>query len=477
MYIYTSSAIDEHNQYYVSKYSKIARKVVMRLKWKCLLGVIGIILLGTNVKAYDNTDTYIVDLKKTVSFYSESQSGKDYHIVTEEELKELLEMDIVEYYEPNYEVKLLGDYWNLDAIETEFAWDMGCYGNDVRIAVIDSGCSLVGDIDKNVDNGYNYINQNTDTTDNVGHGTFVSGIIASQSNGISYKSKIIPLKCFDTGVTTTVSDIIGIVYDAVDIYNCDVINMSIGFTGYSTKLARAITYATSNGVIVVSAVGNDGEATKYYPAAYDNVIGVASVNKNKEYSEFSQFNNSVFVCAPGEDLESLSIESYTYNSGTSFAAPHVTAMAAIAKCIDDDISVNKFKELLIDSSTDLGASGYDIHYGYGLINIKEFIKQAIDETSVFMFPINQEDNEIYSVIYNNSDTDMNVTCISAEYENSKMYDCKMVPVLIPSGQTYIFQNLYSGKAFKYMVWNNLKTIKPLVNYRTYEKKGDIINVE
>ena len=437
------------------------------MKWKCLLGTLCLILLGINAKAYDNANTYIVDLKSSSSFYSLDQSDRDFYVVKEEELNELLQLDMVEHYEPNYEVKLLGDCWNLDAIETKYAWNMGCYGTGVRIAVIDSGCSLIGDIEQNVDIGYNYIKQTTDTTDNVGHGTFVSGIIASQSKGISYKSKIVPLKCFDVGVTTTVSDIIDIVYDAVDIYDCDVINMSIGFTGYSTKLARAITYATNNGVIVVAAVGNDGETTKYYPAAYENVIGVASVDKNKKHSEFSQFNNSVFVCAPGEALNSLSIEGYSSNSGTSFASPHVSAMAAIAKCIDNSTEVNKFKELLINSSTDLGNVGYDIYYGYGLVNLKEFINQTIGEASVFMFPINAEGNQLYSVIYNNSVTDITVSCICAEYENNRMYDCRIVSVLIPVKQTYIFQNPYSSKTFKYMIWENLKTIKPLVNYRSF----------
>lgn len=435
------------------------------MKWKALSICLYIILIGTTVHAYDNADTYIVDFKKTISFYSENKSDRSYCIATREELEELLEMDMVEYYEPNYEVKLLGDYWNLDAIETKFAWDMGCYGNGVKVAVIDSGCSLIGDIEKNIDIGYNYINQNTDTTDIVGHGTFVSGIIASQSKGISYKSKIIPLKCFDVNVTTTVSDIIDVVYDAVDVYDCDVINMSIGFTGYSMKLARAITYATNNGVIVVSAVGNDGEATKYYPAAYENVIGVASVNKNKEHSEFSQFNNSVFVCAPGEELESLSIEGYAYNKGTSFATPHVTGLAAIAKCIDKTIETNKFKELLITSSTDLGTSGYDIHYGYGLINFKNFIIQALNKTSIFMSPINTEKNQTYSVIYNNSNTDMNISCIYAEYESDKMYDCTIQSILIPAKQIYIFKNPFSNRKIKYMIWQNLKSVKPLTSSR------------
>ena len=84
----------QHNENYVEYSNK--RKVVMRLKWKCLLGALFIILLGINAQAYDNADTYIVDLKSTVSFYSEEHSDRNYHVVTKHELDELIEMDIVE---------------------------------------------------------------------------------------------------------------------------------------------------------------------------------------------------------------------------------------------------------------------------------------------------------------------------------------------------------------------------------------------
>ena len=117
--------------------------------------------------------------------------------------------------------------------------------------------------------------------------------------------------------------------------------------------------------------------------------------------------------------------------------------------------------MLIASSTDLGASGYDIHYGYGLINSKNFILQVLNKTSIFMSPINTEKNHIYSVIYNNSNTDMNVSCIYAEYESNKMYDCIIQPILIPPKQTYIFQTLFSNRKIKYMIWENLKSLKPL----------------
>lgn len=63
-------------------------------------------------------------------------------------------------------------------------------------------------------------------------------------------------------------------------------------------------------MIVVASVGNQGCETLYYPAAYEGVIGVGSINNNSEVSTFSQYNTSVDVVAPGEALESLRIDEY-----------------------------------------------------------------------------------------------------------------------------------------------------------------------
>lgn len=444
-------------------------KVVMQLKWKCLIGALCVIMFCTSVKAYNNADTYIVDLKSSVSLFSEESAERKSCVVTREELDELLEMGIVEYYEPNHKVELLGESWNLDAIEVDFAREMGCYGNEVTVAVIDSGLYPFEELEGNVIAGKNYLSGTEDTTDNIGHGTFVTGLIASESKGVSYKCKIVPLKCFDANEDTYVSDLLDAIYDAVDVYNCDVINMSWGFTSSSEKLERAITYAVNNGVIVTAAVGNSGNKTIYYPAAYNNVVGVGSVNQENEKSYFSQYNTSVFVTAPGEGLESLSITGYRNTSGTSFAAPHVTALAAIAKCIDGNITASEFKDLLSKSSTDLGAEGYDVYYGHGLINCKEFIKLMILKEDVFAFPVNIENDNACAVIYNNSDEYKLLRCVCAEYENNIFYGCKVLTVVIPPGQAYKLQTEYSDKNFKYMVWQDMTAQKPLTKYRELRK--------
>lgn len=422
---------------------------------------------GNTVVAETNEKetTYLVNLKPEISFYSTSNNKHDnYVVLTEAELQEALELGVVDYYEPNYKVELHSENWNLQNIECDFSWKLGCYGNGVKIAVIDSGLQDFEEIEDNIIQGKNYLDETKGTEDNIGHGTFVTGIIASNSYGISHKSKIIPLKCFDKNTDTYIDDITPAIYDAVDVYKCDVINMSFGITSNSQKLEKAIAYALNNNVVVVASVGNQGRETLYYPAAYEGVIGVGSINNNAEISSFSQYNTSVDVVAPGEHLESLRIDGYAESAGTSFAAPHVTALAAIAHNVED-INGNKFLELLKNSVVDKGTEGYDNYYGYGIINYKNYIEEMIKNEKIFISPIDIEGEKYYATIYNNTQTDLDITCICANYIESRLSWCNMLPIALKSQNIYKFQNTLDTGQTKYMVWDNLKSLKPLAKSR------------
>jgi len=442
------------------------------MKWKIILGALCMFLLTSSAVVFADEGTYIVTLNDSISFYGLAKNDeRNYIVVSSEELTGYLDSGIVAYYEPNYKVELLGENWNLDAINCNFAWELGCFGNEVRIGVIDSGLYPFSELEDNVIVGKNYLDGTQDTTDSIGHGTFVTGIIASKSKGISYKSKIVPLKCFEKDKDTYVDDLLDAVYDAVDIYDCDVINMSFGLPSDSTRLKRAITYATNHGAIVVSAVGNDGNTTMYYPAGYDNAIGVGSVDKSYEKSWFSQNNQSVFVTAPGEDLESLSIEGYPDNSGTSFSAPHVTALAAVTKCIDKGITTSEFKELLSVTSKDLGDVGYDNVFGYGLVNFESLILKMLENTKVFISPIYEENGKIFAVIYNNSDDKKDLTLINTNYNGNQVLKVNLEDVSLEPKQKYTFKNDAYGNVVKYMVWINIKSLIPLTEIRNYNKNG------
>ena len=444
--------------------------MVIKMKWKFILGALCVLLLTSPAVVFANEDTYIVTLNDTVSFYGLPQNDeRNYIVVSSEELTEYLDAGIVEEYEPNYEVELLGENWNIDAINCDFAWELGCFGNEVRIGVIDSGLYPFPELEDNMIVGKNYLDGSDDTSDNIGHGTFVTGIIASKSKGISYNSKIVPLKCFEKDKDTYVNDLLDAIYDAIDIYDCDVINMSLGVSSDSSRLKRAVTYAVNHGAIVVSAVGNDGNTTMYYPAGYDNIIGVGSVDKSLDKSWFSQNNKSVFVTAPGEELESLSVLGYTNNAGTSFSAPHVTALAAVAKCIDKEITTEEFMNLLSVTSKDLGDVGYDNTFGYGLIDFESFISKMLENTEVFVSPMCEENGKIFGVIYNNSNDKKDLTLISSNYNGSQFLNVNSEDVSLEPKQKYTFKNDTSGNIVKYMAWNSLNKMCPETNARTLNR--------
>lgn len=312
----------------------------------------------------------------------------DFAVVGASELAALLVADESLLYEENREVRLLGDYsdtyyalkWDLNLIGAEIAWDAGYMGNGVKIAVIDTGVQTSHpDLRENLLPGACYVDTTGDITDTNGHGTFVAGMIAAGLNGIGSvgaapQAKIVPLKCFNEK-TGKLSDLIAALRDAVDAFDCKIINLSLGLPEGSELLRQAVNYAIDAGCIVVAAVGNDGTNTLYYPAAYDGVIGVGSVNSAKVVSSFSQQNKSVMLVAPGENVVSTYCNGgYASWSGTSFAAPLVSAAAAVLLGIDNTLESFAMAELLTKYAEDLGDIGYDTAYGYGLLNLGRAIR-------------------------------------------------------------------------------------------------------
>lgn len=298
----------------------------------------------------------------------------------------------VEYYEPDVMAKLFSltndeysaEQWSLEYTSANVPWDKGYSGNGIRVAVIDSGVnSMHEDFEgANFQKGSNMLDGSHDVTDEHGHGTFVSGLLAAVKDnqigiaGLCDEVEIIPIKCFGSGDETPFSYIISGIYEAVDVYNCDIINISSGANKNLTSLRQAVDYAVSKGVIIISAVGNDGTTELNYPAAYPNVVGVGAVDMNGKVASFSQKNSSVFVTAPGMRLCGIwhsGDSSYNKNgNGTSFSAPIVAAAAVFLKQYNRTADIKDFQNILISSVKDAGVVGYDTSYGYGILNFGSF---------------------------------------------------------------------------------------------------------
>ncbi len=227
----------------------------------------------------------------------------------------------------------------------------------------------------------------------------------SRESWVDVEIEIVPLKCF-TEKYGRISDVLAAIYGGVDDFHCQILNMSLGISqsglnsslqGNPRALDEAMAYAREKGVILVAAVGNvsggsTGNDTVMFPAGYETVIGVGSVDKDKAVAVTSCRNESVFLAAPGDGLYGLGVSSnssYITGSGTSFAAPMVTAAAALALSVKPDLSQEEFMYLLRETAEDLGELGWDSAYGYGLLDIGKLLETI--ETGWYQFEENGQE--------------------------------------------------------------------------------------
>lgn len=324
-------------------------------------------------------------------------------------IRELTEAGLVLCAEPDYLVELYetpndpcltsetNRQYVPEMIGLEYAWNAGITGASVRVGIVDSGLYTDHeDLDQSrLVPGWNYCDENDDTSDEVGHGTFVAGVIAARTGnglgvaGIAPGVELVPLKCFTTKKGQT-SDIVKAIRGGVDTFDCDVLNMSFGLFSDSEFVRDAVEYAAQRGVLMAAASGNldggvasTGHDRLNYPAAYSSVVGVGAVDANGSAAAFSYQNESVWVCAPGVNVIGLGIGSrshYYTSSGTSFATPVVSAMAALALSVDPGLTIEGFQALLRDTAADRGQPGYDTAYGYGVVNAGRFLRTLRGET-------------------------------------------------------------------------------------------------
>ena len=330
----------------------------------------------------------------------------------------LIDAGLVEYSEPNAKMYLCGyDYtenpyfslqWGHSYINSSFSWNAGVFGEGVRVAVIDSGVFPHEDIVNNLADGRSYVDTTTD--DLFGHGTFVAGIIAAQCNnlgvvGLAHRATIVPFKVTN-GKNLDMADAIRAMKDAVDEFDCDVLNLSIGTSVDFSSLREAVDYVLSheNAPIIVAAAGNNGTTDYSYPASYDDVVSVANVEKNSDGTlkirATSQHNDKVNIAAPGTKVPSLSHSDtgYIYNSGTSFSTPHVSAAAALAKCIrpGSSLTAKQFMTVLANTAdrSYLTESQGSQYWGSGLLDVEKLLTYVM-KTKNSSFYVSPPDKQVY----------------------------------------------------------------------------------
>lgn len=325
----------------------------------------------------------------------------------------------IEFAEPNYvagissfasspsqpDDPLFASQTNLSQIQVPAAWSTVSGEQPVLVAVLDTGIDLTQpdlansiwsnpgetgtdaagtprasnglDDDGNgfVDDhqGWNFVDGNNNVSDDNGHGTHLAGIIAASINngvgvaGIAPNARILPVKVLDKNGYGTYANIAsGIVY-ATNM-GARVINLGFGGTGSSAVLQDAVDYALLHNVLLVAAAGNGGPHTTYYPAGYSGVVAVSAVDGQNALAGFSSTGDDISLAAPGVGILSTGLNgTYVTMSGTSMAAAEVSGVAALLGGQPNFPDVIRLRSALLGGALDLGASGRDPNYGYGLV--------------------------------------------------------------------------------------------------------------
>lgn len=299
----------------------------------------------------------------------------------------------VEYIEPNYPLEIPNGSWKGESSQLEYyqqantlsssslqgglntyadssidprTGDDPVTADELIVAVLDSGVDYQHpELCINLLPGYNFVDNNPDTMDRLGHGTAVAGLVASKDQRV----KILPVKVIGDDGSGKYSTLIEGIYYAVQ-QGAKIINLSLGCQFESKALLEAVEYAVSQDVLLIAAAGNYGNDFPIYPAAFEAVLSIGALDEmgNKAFS--SNYGETVDLFALGENVSTTFLnQSYTTGSGTSVAAAIVSNAAAQLAMDHADRSMLWVGQTLKSSARDLGAVGWDRDTGYGALDL------------------------------------------------------------------------------------------------------------
>ncbi len=271
-------------------------------------------------------------------------------------------------------------------INSKIAHDKNITGKGVKIAILDTGINYNHqDLKQNYKGGYNFVNNDKNSTDPYddgwnAHGTHMAGIISAKRDGVGVvgvapEASIYAVKVLDAGGFGAISDIILGIEWAVS-NDMDIANISISGDD-SIMLKAACDAAQKAGLLIIAAAGNSYGELASYPALYESVVAVGSVDGKNELGFFSPIDEAIEIVAPGLEIQSTSKDNlYDILSGTSQSTAFVTGVAALiissgVSDINEDGEINGLdvRKKLQTSALDLGEIGRDNKFGYGLVDV------------------------------------------------------------------------------------------------------------
>ncbi|MEW6489528.1 MAG: S8 family serine peptidase, partial [Thermodesulfobacteriota bacterium] len=262
-----------------------------------------------------------------------------------------------------------GSQWYLPKIGAPTAWDTAT-GGGITIAILDTGVDGTHpDLVPNLVPGWNVYDNNANTSDVHGHGTWVAGVAAAAANNgigiasVAWSARIMPIRIADPNGYAYWSTVASGITWAAD-HGAHVANVSYNGVSGSSTVQSAARYLRDRGGLTVVAAGNSGGEELI--AASPDIITVSATTSTDTKASFSSYGAYVDLAAPGTSmLTTARGGGYVTVQGTSFASPCAAGVFALVMAANPALAPSEVEAAVFETALDLGGAGWDPYFGYG----------------------------------------------------------------------------------------------------------------
>lgn len=273
--------------------------------------------------------------------------------------------------------------WDLIGLQIPSLWaHYGLRGEGINVYVLDSGCNAHSSI--TVRSVKSFLPGVMDTSDGIGHGTWVAGKIGGMGVGIAPKCNLHIGRVLDESGTGSSQFTVKALEWVLREPDPHIVNLSLGGTTPSFEQEKLILKLQQRGVIVVAAAGNQGSTVPFYPGSFDSCLTVGAVGRSAQKAEFSNFGGQIDIVAPGVSCYSTYLgNQFRALEGTSMATPIVAGVVALGYSLlkarrKSTVEIrNVVLDALLRTAQDLGPKGRDDLYGFGGIDAPKFMAAVL----------------------------------------------------------------------------------------------------